>query len=300
MNCKLFNRYPGAKDPRKYQFWDGDRYDAVIEPFAGSGIFSLFMMSKGVQNLFFADTDPTVRAVYKTWLDKGCHSEFYNQISSILIYLGGGAPVSQVWADLLNKFYSRDDRDYATLAAVSLVIRDLTFGGVIRFNSQGVMNQPWVLDRVDWLKRQSVKRYQLPPIPKSGFIGHSCWQSFQSFRNSECRSAICLIDPPYYSPSCKDASYQGHDGRDTATLDLCIEAVRKAIEIPQIKRIIVCNYYTEELAEALRNVCGDRVSSQHLTGTLTRMQRGKVCTTKNQECIWEIGQPAMQQLSLLG
>lgn len=296
MTQKLLPRYPGAKNPAKYKFWDGGRYDAVVEPFAGSGVFGLWMLQRGVNHLFLADADPTITSIYQTWLNHSLHQRYYECLQYRLDAMRSN-PATH-WQALVTAFERTDDSDPAYFAAASIVCRELTFGGVIRFNSKGKMTAPMVADRIEFLKRQSLNRYRLPPVPRFGFIGKSWQESFTALVESGCQNAICLIDPPYFSPTCKDASYRGHKGQDLSTLNLCVDAVKVALSTPQIKRIIICNYYSEQLATALREVAGDRISSQYFTGSLTQMQRGKICTTQNRECIWEIGTPAVKQLDL--
>lgn len=292
---RLLSRYPGAKRPPKYQFDDGGNYDAVVEPFAGSAVTSV-SMSRRVQNVFLADADPTIRSLLQVWLNPGLHKRYYDCLSYRLQMMQQHPETH--WPVLLSVFENAGDGDLEYYGAASTMVRELTFGGVIRFNANGKMNAPMVKDRIEFLKRQTIERYRLPSAPRSGFVGKDWSEAFDALEQSDCQSALCVIDPPYFNSTCKDAVYAGHSPQSLFTLRLCVDAVERAVNMPQIKRIVICNYWSEDLAQALWQVAGDRITGQQFTGSLTQMQRSKNCSTQNQECVWTIGQPAVKQLEL--
>jgi site-specific DNA-adenine methylase len=316
----LVPRYPGSK--RLYDFDDRANYDSVIEPFTGSGITSLKLMNRGARSLFWADTDPTMRAIYRVWIDKSLHDLFYSYLEGFRSSFFKERPDASIesdqdeaWSQLKDVFDGADDSDPARLAAASLCLRKLTFGGVVRASSNGRLNVTYCKGQLDELKKW---RYKLPIAPPflNLSISQSWEGSFKELEKSNCERAFCLIDPPYWLPlheadghlkkarrqtGTMTPCYLGYKPHDRATLDLCVDAVKIALSSSKIKRIVVTNYFSEDLDGAIASLCEEfkKPLSVKTVGRLDGINRGRVATTQNSEAVWSIGNAAIEQLNLL-
>jgi len=308
----LVPRYPGSK--RLYDFNDCGDYDSVIEPFTGSGITSLKLMSQGARSLFWADTDPTMRAIYRVWVNSELHDQFYIHLEEFRSsFFRESLERDRAWIQLKDTFDAADTSSPAKLAAASLCLRKLTFGGVVRASANGKLNVTYCTGQLDELEKW---RYRLPIAPSTLSISQSWEGSFKELEKSVCDRAFCLIDPPYWLPlyeanedlkkvrrqtGTMTACYLNHKPHDRATLDLCVDAVRTALSIQKIQRIVITNYFSEELDSAIAALCDEfkKPLTIKTVGKLDGINRGRVATTQNKEAIWSIGHAATKQLSLM-
>ena len=314
----LVPRYPGSK--RLYDFNDCGDYDSVIEPFTGSGITSLKLMSQGARSLFWSDTDATMRAIYRVWVNSELHDQFYIHLEEFRSsFFRKPIERDRAWIQLKDTFDAADTSSPAKLAAASLCLRKLTFGGVVRASANGKLNVTYCKGQLDELKKW---RYQLPIAPPTLSISQSWEGSFKELEKSDCKRTFCLIDPPYWVPlyetvswlpldkgfkkvsaktSTMTAAYLGHKPHERATFDLCVDAVRVALSSQKIKRIIVTNYFSEELDSEIAALCDEfkKPCAIETVGKLDGINRGRVATTQNKEAIWSIGYAATSQLSLM-
>jgi len=318
----LVPRYPGSK--RLYDFNDCGDYDSVIEPFTGSGITSLKLMSQGARSLFWADTDPTMRAIYHVWVNSELHDQFYSYLEEFRSSFcreplecdrAWTQPLERdrAWIQLKDTFDAADISYPAKLAATSLCLRKLTFGGVVRASANGKLNVTYCKGQLDELKKW---RYQLPIAPPILSISQSWEGSFKKLEKSGCERTFCLIDPPYWLPLYETDEelkkirrqsgtmlpcYLEHKPHDRATLDLCVDALKSALSSQKIKRIVITNYFSEELDNAIAALCDEfkKPLTTKTVGKLDGINRGRVATTQNKEAIWSIGYAATKQLSLM-
>ena len=308
----LVPRYPGSK--RLYDFNDCGDYDSVIEPFTGSGITSLKLLNQGARSLFWADTDATMRAIYHVWVNSELHDQFYIHLEEFRSSFCRETVERDIaWNQLKDTFDAADISIPAKLAAASLCLRKLTFGGVVRASANGKLNVTYCNGQLDELKKW---RYRLPIAPPTLSISQSWEGSFKELEESDCKRTFCLIDPPYWLPlyeadeslkkvrrqtGAMTPCYLGHKPHDRATLDLCVDAVRVALSIQKIKRIVVTNYFSEELDSAIAALCEEfkKPLTIKTVGKLDGINRGRVATTQNREAIWSIGDAATKQLSLM-
>ena len=314
----LVPRYPGSK--RLYDFNDCGDYDSVIEPFTGSGITSLKLMSQGARSLFWADTDATMRAIYSVWVNSKLHDQFYSYLEEFRSsFFREPLEHDRAWTQLKDTFDSADESNPARLAAASLCLRKLTFGGVVRASANGKLNVTYCKGQLEELEKW---RYRLPIAPSTLSISQSWEGSFKELEVSDCERTFCLIDPPYWAPiyetvsylpldkgfkkvsvktSTMTAAYIGHKPHDYATFDLCVDAVRAALSSQKIQRIIVTNYFSEELDSAIAALCEEfkKPLTIKTVGKLDGINRGRVATTQNREAIWSVGYAATKQLSLM-
>ena len=70
---------------------------------------------------------------------------------------------------------------------------------------------------------------------------------------------------------------------------------------PKIKRIVITNYFSDELSSAIAALCDEfkKPLTIKTVGKLDGINRGRVATTQNKEAIWSIGHAATKQLSLM-
>lgn len=293
----IFKRYPGSK--RKHPIYDGGHYNAVIEPFAGSAALSFQMLRRGCQSIFLADTDPTIRAVYEVWADPSLHEQFYACIRSYLALLR--EKPDQAWEVMTSKFVNSAPIPVPEISAISLIVRDLTFGGIVRVNDAGKFNAVMVQGQYEKLKRWGVERYALPYAPKHLVVASDALELLDQYSaHGWGDRALCLIDAPYWTPLPSHRSYGDYEPSDPKWLLLCLAVTKKALSNPRISRVVVINYWSGELDQGLQElsqeVGHDRPYTSRL-GKLANMQRGRGFVSKNVEYMWEFG-AACRQLSL--
>lgn len=308
MSNFLFSRYPGNKS--NYNLFDGGNYDAVIECFGGSASFSQQMMARGVKQVFLADTDPSVRAVYDVWTTPHLHHDFYCDLRSLQAYFAREPEMA--WNCLKSNLNHPKIQPTTRLAAASLTLRYLTFGGVVRCNADGKLNVTYAPERLETLKRW---KYTLPPIPKNCEIQISAdWQCCLTRFEAIClgnreaayrpKKAILLLDPPYYSDRSLGVrmtpAYPGHQPHDPATLDLCMDALSMALSTPNIDRIVMTNYVSNALEKRVTELCEKRKINFRFTrlAKMDQMQRKHSSKTQNVEGMWEFGELQVRQANL--
>jgi hypothetical protein len=299
----LFPRFPGNK--RNYALYDGGQHDAVIEPFGGSAIFSQQMMQRGAKQIFIADADPTVLAVYKVWKAPHLHHDFYLELRAFQKYLARDPEMA--WGCLKENLDYPRRRSTALLAAASLTLRHLTFGGVVRCSENGKLTISYCEERLPVLQRW---RYQLPPIPKDCQVNvYSNWlECVTAFSQvmgiCPAAKAIALLDPPYYSDRSvgirMTPAYPGHQPHDISTIDLTIKPLEALLQVPQVRRITITNYCSAALDEQIKAMAATTQLPMRFTQLtkLDGMQRRYPTKTQNVEGLWEFGYPACDQLQL--
>lgn len=319
----LIPRFSGGKrDHKKYRIWDGARYDAVIEPFAGGSAFSQQMILRGCKNIFLGECDRLLLSIYQCWLNPESHQAVYDAIADWQKRFHAAtyspAKFDLVWDCLkqrLDKSPMARYEDYpiAERAAASLVLRKLTFGGVVRLNTQGMLNVKWVNDTIPGFLRWS---YRFPFVPEDCNITivnswQKCVSRFHDWAeaNPEGR-AIALVDTPYFAnlPSQEamdkrkqqngiTPAYPGHEPHSLKTLNLSIAPVRILRDFGQVKRIVVTNYYSDQLDQALRGMDAGLVMRS--VGKLDGLNQTRSSGTEYEECVWELGEAYATQTSLL-
>ncbi|MEL7494315.1 MAG: DNA adenine methylase [Cyanobacteria bacterium J06554_11] len=314
----LLHPYPGSKaDRKKYPIWDGGNYDSVLEVFCGSGHFTTCMLLSGkVRQAFVADADPAVGAVWHCWqsrLRRQLVSENIDYLRAEILFQ------PEKGFNMLKNIFNR----LSTLsldsekAAVSILIRRLTFGGVVRCNKQGELNVALSQDK---LRSFQSWEFEWPWFDDNQWdvsVSESWADAFTEFELSSAENAICLIDPPYWvAPNSRSdrrgtgsltPAYPMHgDPSGAALFDLTVAAVDRALSNPRIKRIVHTNYDSPQMGKAMIVLSAQHNRACHAT-TLEPLQ----CMNKQQqqrddsprEVAWEWGGRRMfgrqQQLSLL-
>lgn len=284
------SRYPGSKRLfLKALLADAKPVDAVIEPFAGAAHYSIARLQDDVDFAFLGEADPTVRSLYQVWKNPCLHPKFLEyvenwktairqdeysaiaRLNSRIEVLNSQKPDSS----LLSGGYSLpQDR-----AATGAILRQLTFGGVVRCNGEGKQNATAVRDQLDKIQRWE-PTLDGHEVAKGIAVTPDYKDAIAAFQSSGLFSAEALIDPPYYAPlsECprrQTPAYWGHEPHSQETLKLCLDAFRRCASDTRIQRIVVTNYISDELHEGLGAIAlehGRRI--ELIAGqTLKTMQR---------------------------
>lgn len=267
---QVFTRFPGNK--RRHLAMPGiqpEQATAVLEPFCGTGAFSLHLLrTKTVEQAFWGEQDRSLIAVYKIW-QSGDYQPIYDGIEQWKLKFRQDS--ESAWIALKQDFE-------AGCPVASLVLRKLTFGGVVRFGSKnGKLNVRPVKDCL-----QSIQKwhYRFPKIqPVSISIGYEA--AIESCKQSSPESLVSWVDPPYYLPRAEFGRmvpcYPNHKPHDDSTLEMAIDALAKTAEIPTCKHLIYSNYQSEQhdqkVAEIFKKQGFDAVSLVDI-GRLDGMHRG--------------------------
>lgn len=303
----LIPRYPGGKRKLLKQIYDGDNYDCIVDPFAGGGAITVKLLPI-VKHAFVADADPSVWAVWECWRKPDLHSHVRQIIRNI--QANAAANPALAWDFLKQDFEAANIRRPDLLAATSLAIRKLAFGGVIRLGSSGKLN-------ITWSKGQLPKllswQYRFPAQPKGAQINLShFWQdAVLRFTGSSCKRAIALIDPPYWLPYTPGTSrrgtggmtpaYPGHKPHAQETFDLCTKCVSSLVDSHRVQRLVVANYWSNEMDEALTKIAEEAQLPIECikVGRLDGINKSRAVSTQNVDCLWVIGHQGIKQLSLI-
>ena len=285
------SRYPGSKRLHlKELLADAAPVDAVIEPFAGAAHYSISRLQNGVTQAFLGEADPTVRSLYEVWRQPRLHDFFTLEIEAWSEILGVQPDESMNPAQfdvekiLAGDIDSSSDAEVLSAAAAGAILRQLTFGGVIRCSDTGKQNAPVVKGQLKKLWRweanlegsEVARRFNVQP----NYI-----EAIAAFKNSDLASAEALIDPPYYAPLAEcprrqTPAYWGHKPHAKETLELCLNAFEQCLSDERIRRVVVTNYVSDELHDGLSAIASRHNQQlQFFSGnTLKTMQRstGKV------------------------
>jgi site-specific DNA-adenine methylase len=301
---RLLSPYPGAKNPDRYPVHDGGNYDCWVAPFAGSGEQEawLALHYPGLP-LVVADADPAVLAVWRCWGSEGARNAVNEALNSY---------TARVYADpeegfgrLAMRFHegvSRYPRVFIDLAAVSILLRRLTFGGVIRLNGDGVLNVGLSQDKLQSFLKGWKFEWPTPPRSLKVFCDWALamdWVAGHDPRTPETnyRRAIAIVDPPYCAGT-TDA-YANADGQLSMALD-CIEGL---LASGNVARIVAFNYWGEwvegadapteyPVCEAMQQLAAKYGTDAHFShlGTLATMNKGTGKAAVHRfEGVWEIG-----------
>lgn len=310
MKTGLLHPYPGSKkDWHKYPVWDERQYDAVIEPFVGAGHFTHRMLASGrVKNAFVADVDPAVFSVWSCWGNKRLAAAVERNVWGISddikkrIDQQNNSSLNAIF-DLLKVEIEQplDDRKNS-LAAASILLRKLVFGGVLRCNAQGKLNVALSKDK---LNQFTSWHFEWPYFDESWRLSVSeSWQAcIQRFEESNCQDAIAFLDPPYWLPPKSRPGRRGtgimtpaytHHGNPQGqeTLDLFVHCLQRLLANPRVKRIVATNYVSDPLNFEVGRLMDRGKREWWFTplGPLSTMNNGRKpredCPV---ECFWEFG-----------
>ena len=239
--------YPGAKSKQSYRdaiFNGRFEWHSVVEPFCGTGATALYARA---QSRFLGEAAHDVNAIWQAWLDGE-----WPQLRNRVRWYQQGSP-DTAWDAAWEEYHNPGSRN--GLAAASLVLRKLCFGGVLRTNSRGRLNVTWSPHKVAAFRSW----YCHAPEPMAGTVVTPSWQTaLEQWSQSDPGDSLVLIDPPYWDPgSACTASYGNHSPQSVQHRDDCINAAQLAANQPSAKRIVVCNYASEELHWAMTDLAAE-------------------------------------------
>lgn len=238
--------YPGNKGDSTYRshiFGERFQWGAVLEPFCGTGATSLYARC---DRRFLAESAPDVRAIWQAWID----GQWHEVVGRIRDYQR--CPVPETWAYAKGVYH--DSRCPLNLAAASLVLRKLAFGGVIRHNRKGRLNVTWNPSKIPaFLNWDPVA----PPPPSGISLTHDWKEAVLRWEAAKIPETLVLLDPPYYLPykagterrgtGLMTPAYRDHRPHSEECLKLTLDPLRIITPNPNAKRIVVCNYYSDRL-----------------------------------------------------
>lgn len=332
MKTGLLHPYPGSKkDWHKYPVWDERRYDAVIEPFVGAGHFTHRMLAKGVvKDAFISDIDPAVTTVWRAWMetepdefgfwDGECGREY---IQGFIQALCKNIALDKALDNSIDVYFnelklwleSGYDSEPQQLAAASIILRKLVFGGVLRCNTKGKLNVALSQDKLDQFASW---QFEWPHFDEAWRLSVSdSWQNcIKRFEESGFQSAIAFVDPPYWLPpksrpgrlgtGAMTPAYTHHgDPQGKELFDGFMLCLTKLLDNPRVSRVVFTNYVSDPLCFEIDRLLEKRKRQWWFTplGTLATMNNGVSRDDCPIEGFWEFGGKRMagryEQKSLL-
>lgn len=311
-------RYPGSKASYPW-LDDGALCSVIISPFLGACALTQKLMPFGVQHIFAADADYSVRAIWQAWFNPDAWPEVYYHCGSlknrILIANGHGREaLKKEFNEFKGIWYSQsllnDCGPFS--AALSLTLRACaSAGGVIRTGQKsGRLN---ISPDNDFFKPKKGKanckfaewNYRFPCLPAKPpalSLSQDWRQALDRFKNSGLSDAVCILDPPYVGNN--HPSYPGHKPKSPETLAMAIESIEYAAKLQaagRIRRLIVCNYENSEIDLAVdRAVKSTGLPMRRLVmGKLDGCNQAVQSKNAETEVNWIIENPLLEQLQLL-
>jgi site-specific DNA-adenine methylase len=276
----LIERFPGSK--RKHLSIPGiipmHDVEATLEPFAGSGAFTLAMLqNRRAKKGYLGEKDQSLFSVYCAWQNPRTHKSIYDVLhvwqnrfaETQLIpkfntelgrfeYAAPTANVDEVWEALKTAFEMGSP-------SACLALRKLTFGGVVRESNSGNLNIKWTQGQMDAFLHW---QYEFPPVVSIS-LSTDCIDAIIACKQGNHKSVAAWIDPPYYLP--KDEygrmvpCYPGHKPHDESTLELALDALTGATGLmPTLSHLVYTNYsskkHDEEVNRTLKLMGFDTVT----------------------------------------
>lgn len=300
---RLLSPYPGAKNPAVYPVHDGGDYDCWVAPFAGSGEQEAWIarMYPGMA-VIAADADPLVRSVWRCWDSAGARNAVVEAIKGYSVKVESDPEKGFELLSLqMQQGLLSYPSSFINLAAVSIVLRRLTFGGVIRLNSKGELNVGLSQDKLRTFRKgwefawpQSPNRLRMFDDWAKAMDFVAGWGPDPLWNFS---SAIAIIDPPYCDGT--TAAYAHADG----TMSMGVDCIDGLLASGNVSRIVAFNYWGEwvegdsapteyPICKAMQHLAQRHnvdVYFSHL-GTLATMNKGAgKAAVHRYEGVWEIG-----------
>lgn len=288
--------YPGSKRLRMYrQVIFGDRYqwDAVLEPFVGGGATSLYAWAN---HRFIADVAPDILSIWRAWID----GHWGKVREAIADYQAISKTDPQAAWDKAKARYELLALPGVELAVVSLVLRKLAFGGVLRTNADDELtvspHSSKVKPFLNWKSN--------PPAPGPGWTVKTSWQdAVEAWREAGIvGDTLVLLDPPYYLPygpgterrgtGLMTPAYPGHKPHSDETWGLATNPIAAVAKDPRATRIVIFNYYSYELDQAIGAIAGitNRSLKDYNFERMSRMNNGNgKAKVKANEYAWVMG-----------
>lgn len=230
------------------------------------------LLQKGwAKRAIVADSDPLVRAIWECWQSPGQQALVlraiaewqaqFSQTHATIARNAKGEPIRlyfssspvQSWTALKMICETPNLRPISEVAAASLVLRKLTFGGVVRF-AQGSEAVPGKNSRLNikYVSGQLAKlarwQYRFPPIYPAQVLSSA--QSAIDLVDKTAGTIAAWVDPPYYLPRADYGrmcpAYPGHRPHAAETMDFALYILRKVAAIPNVGHLIYSNYSSQQ------------------------------------------------------
>jgi len=246
-----------------------------------------------------SDSDFLVRATWEAWHRPRLRKETAALVQAWQQRIERNP--EEAFAELaeLASFYYRPahqiEYNPVLVPTVSILLRRLTFGGVIRLNAKGVLNVGLSQDKLQSFLNGWEFTWPAPPKSLKVF---GDWSGVTDWIDGvDGVEAIAIVDPPYCAGT-TDA-YANAGGDAAMALD-CIEAL---LASGNVTRIVAFNYWGEmaddadtpteyPICDAMQMLAHRHGVEAHLShlGTLATMNKGAGKTAVHRfEGVWEIG-----------
>ena len=196
--------------------------------------------------------------------------------------------IPNTWATIKDAYEAGDSSDLNYLAAITLLLHKLSFGGVIRSGKRADnLNIAPSIDQMGVLWGWE-HRYPSPPA----FLSFSgSWEgAVTSFEDSDKTNALAVIDPPYYWPVRGEMTpaYRWHTPWSDETLALTLDCTGAMAKSKKLSRIVVTNYLSDPIDQAMTGLAA--AHDWHLSrvdlGRLDGLNRSKACTSDRRDTAW--------------
>lgn len=315
---RLLSPYPGAKNPDRYPVYDGGDYDAWVVPFAGSGEQESWLARAHPSTpVVAADSDFLVRVVWHCWGKSYLRRAVVDLVESwqkrIALDPEGAFAELAHHANWYHDPAHQQGYNPVLVATVSILLRRLTFGGVIRFNSEGKFNVKLSQDKLEKFLAGWSFTWPEPPPRLKMFDDWSCVIDWSGVADRiaghdpdplwNFNNAIALVDPPYCAGT-TDAYAQSH-----GDLDMAVDCIQGLLASARVSRLVAFNYWGEwaegndsatryPIMEAMQQLAYQYATELHFSrlGTLTTMNKGvkdvgdrRLYKVHRFEGVWEFG-----------
>lgn len=311
----LLSPFVGGKSD--YKYWgihDGDEYEFIAEPFTGGGGITL-LHPLAPRTFIGSDADPAVRAAWMTWHDPHLRAIADKRIQFWTEQFKRGSDYEEItahahkaWAMLKQEFNSKGNPAVkgrgriAYFAAVSIVIRRLCFGTVVRTNTKGKLNisLSWRGKNSKLETFQSWRHRWPEPLDAFDFAPHWNFVAMK-LKRGDYQGGLVVLDSPYwvpYSPGTSrrgtgamTAAYPGHKPSSDGLFYDCINSLEAILDTGKAKRVVIFNYISPQLDNAIHAISkrwGYPCWRSNL-GPLGSMNNAQQKHGRFDEGVWELG-----------
>jgi hypothetical protein len=195
------------------------------------------------------------------------------------------------------------DYHISQIAAISLLLRKLVFGSVIRCSNKG-LNVTLSWDKLIAFHRWKPTWHQLDPMCKVE-LSTDYKIALDQLTLSSFKCPLVLIDPPYwlpYEPGSKrrgtgsmTQAYVVHNPWDDETYNMAVDSVERCLMLkvttmPAL-RVVLTNYWSRPMQLAMNALSRKYGVPVHTTqiDVMTGMNKSRANTTNRIETAWEFG-----------
>jgi hypothetical protein len=196
--------------------------------------------------------------------------------------------IPNTWSVIKDAYEAGDTGDLNYLAAITLMLHKLSFGGVIR--SGKIADNLNIAPSIDQMGVLWGWEHRYPTAP--AFLSFSgSWEgAVTAFEASTQVDALAVIDPPYYWPVRGEMTpaYRWHTPWADETLALTLDCAGAMAKSRKLSRIVVTNYLSDPVDQAMTGLAAEH--NWYLTrvdlGRLDGLNRSKACTSDRRDTAW--------------